>query len=117
MGRWLSEKTEIVPVPGGVLEYKNLHFADIYTIRRGNIAYGYYYEDRCEQKKWYTISIPHELHPYFASIVKEQYATHFGEDCIYCHGIYQVDLLIDRLIELKAGHLPVTLKQVQNEYV
>lgn len=58
MGRWLSEKTEIVPVPGGVLEYKNLHFADIYTIRRGNIAYGYYYEDRCEQKK-----LVHYKHP------------------------------------------------------
>lgn len=58
MGRWLSEKTEIVPVPGGVLEYKNLHFADIYTIRRRNIAYGYYYEDRCEQKK-----LVHYQHP------------------------------------------------------
>lgn len=103
-------RTDIVPV-GTVLEYKNFHFADVYTVRRGIWGFGYYFEDKCEDKKWFTITIPCALHPYFESTLKQLRDVCFGEDCIYAHDIYAVDEIINRLIELDTGHLPVNLNQ------
>ena len=103
-------KTDIVPI-GVTIEYKNQHFADVYVVRRGDWSYGYCYEDKVENKKWFTISIPSVFHPYFKSTLEELRSVCFGEDCIYAHSILAVDTIIDRLIELDTGCLPVDLNQ------
>lgn len=96
---------------GATIEYKNWCFADVYIVQRGKSCFGYYYEDIMENKKWFTITIPSVLHPYFESTLKQLRDVCFGEDCIYAHDIYAVDEIINRLIELDAGHLPVNLNQ------
>lgn len=62
-------------------------------------------------KKWFTITIPCAIHPYFESTLNQSRDVCFGEDCIYAHDIYAVDEIINRLIELDAGHLLVNLKE------
>lgn len=96
---------------GATIEYKNWCFADVYIVQRGKSCFGYYYEDIMENKKWLNITIPSVLHPYFESTLKQLRDVCFGEDCIYAHDIYAVDEIINRLIELDAGHLPVNLNQ------
>lgn len=103
-------KTDIVPI-GVTIEYKDWYFAEVYVVRRGAWSYGYYYEDKLENKKWFTISVPSVFHPYFKSTLEELRCTCFGEDCIYAHSILAVDTIINRLIELDTGYLPVNLNQ------
>lgn len=83
-----------------VLEYKNFYFANVSRVLYNGVHFGWYYEDKDAGKSWYTIffddSIPEDL-------LKLPEDCHYGEDCIYCHKIEDVEYVCRSISQLKNG--------------
>ena len=72
-----------------IVEYKNFYFAEVWKVVYNNQLFGYYYIDSSNGKNWYVL---------FYNMKLEQNINlpencHFGEDCIYCHDINEVNIL------------------------
>ena len=87
---------------GDCIQYKNNYFADVYEILVEDFLVGFYYEDNDSQKNWYALDCPAEIEPMMRNSVENQKSslTSFGEECIYTHGIYAVEKLLDDLYPL-----------------
>lgn len=80
-----------------ILEYKNLYFADVSKVVFNGKLFGYKYSDKYAKKEWFTI--------FFDSIFECGFALpencHFGEDCIYCHDINEVNILCSLISKME----------------
>lgn len=81
----------------GIIEYKNFYFAEVSKVLYNNQLFGYYYIDSSNGKNWYVL---------FYNMKLEQNINlpencHFGEDCIYCHDINDVNTLCSLISKME----------------
>ena len=72
-----------------IIEYKNFYFAEVSKVVFGNKLFGYKYSDKSIKEEWFTIFFDSKFECDFE--IPE--GAHFGEDCIYCHDINEVNIL------------------------
>lgn len=80
------EKTE------QIYEYRNFYFADVSKILNNDVLVGFKFEDKCAKKVWYMIHFEGNEN----NILLPE-GCYFGEDCIYCHSMEQVEQVIKNI--------------------
>jgi hypothetical protein len=91
------------------IEYKNGCFATVFKVMYMGVHMGYYYNDR-GHKNWFQFFLDESKHNECIDIVEEYapHTTHFGEDCIYTHGIYSAQNIAEELYN--RYYIKLTLK-------
>ena len=74
-----------------IVEYRNFYFAEVSKIEYNNKLFGYFYSDKSNKKEWFVLFYDMKLE----NEINLPENSHFGEDCIYCHDINEVNQLCE----------------------
>lgn len=74
-----------------IVEYRNFYFAEVSKIEYNGKLFGYFYSDKSNKKEWFVLFYDMKLE----NEINLPENSHFGEDCIYCHDINEVNQLCE----------------------